>query len=251
MHNSTTRFSARVQDYAKYRPTYPPEAIDYVIDHSGLAPGARIADIGFGTGISAKPFLERGFEVVGVEPNEAMREAGARLLSDFPNFRSIDGTAEDTGLDGDSIDLILAAQAFHWFDQTKAKSEFRRILRPGGKIALLWNERLTDVTPFLREYEDLIQRYATDYTQVDHRNISSERVAPFFAVPPAHTVFEHKQVFGFEGALGRLASCSYVISTDDPRYPALTEELRAIFERHQQNGTVEILNKTLVYVGEI
>ena len=149
MSDSTRRFSSRVDNYVKYRPSYPPEVVELLAAECGLTPGALVADIGAGTGLLAELFLQNGYRVLGVEPNREMRQAGERLLGDYPHFTSIDGTAEVTTLADKSVDIITAGQAFHWFDREKARAEFARILRPGGWVALVWNERRVDATPFL------------------------------------------------------------------------------------------------------
>src|SRR5205085_8778925 len=125
----------------------------------------------------------------------------------YPEFLSIDATAEATTLPDHSIDLILAAQAFHWFDRPKARREFSRILRQGGWIVLVWNERRLDSTPFLRDYEQLLQTYATDYNRVRHENIDHEAIAAFFAPQPFQTrTFDNAQRFNYAGLEARLLS---------------------------------------------
>src|SRR5580698_5790113 len=152
--NSTSRFSDRVENYVRYRPGYPPEVLEKLKCECGLTSGHPIADIASGTGIWTRMLLENGNRVFGVEPNAEMRAAGERLLAPFANFTSIAGTAEATTLPDDSLDFISAAQAGHWFDRAKARQEFVRVLKPGGWLVLLWNERVTDSTAFLRDYED-------------------------------------------------------------------------------------------------
>ena len=149
--NSRERFSNRVDSYLKYRPSYPKEAIDYLYDFVGLRSNSKIADIGSGTGIFSKLLLERGSYVIGVEPNQAMRVADEQMLESNPNFQTISGSAESTGLPDQSVEFIVCAQAFHWFDRLAAQTEFRRILQPGGRVILIWNSRLTNGTSFREE----------------------------------------------------------------------------------------------------
>ena len=139
--NTVERFSNRVANYVKYRPGYPKEILDVFRDEMNLRTDSIIADVGSGTGISSKVFLENGNKVHGVEPNAAMREAAEEFLNNFPQFESVDGTSEATNLPDDSVDFIIAAQAFHWFEPNKTRPEFKRILREGGYVALIWNER--------------------------------------------------------------------------------------------------------------
>src|ERR1035438_3538154 len=138
----TQRFSSRVEDYICYRPSYPADAIAFLERECGLTSQSRVADIGSGTGLLSEPFLRFGCEVDGVEPNAEMRAAGQRLLAGWPRFHSIAGRAEATTLPNGSADLVSAGQAFHWFDSDAARTEFRRILKPGGGGALGGKEGL-------------------------------------------------------------------------------------------------------------
>ena len=147
----TERFSDRVADYVRYRPGYPPELLECLQRNCGLRPQWVVADVGSGTGLLAKIFLENGNRVFGIEPNAAMRAAGEEFLRGLDQFTSQEGRAEATGLPARSVDLITAGQAFHWFDRRRARAEFERILKPGGWVALVWNERRTS-TPFLADY---------------------------------------------------------------------------------------------------
>src|SRR5437899_1233764 len=134
--NSTERFTDRVADYVRFRPHYPPAVFAELRDRLGLGAGSSVADVGSGTGISARPLLEMGCTVFAVEPNAAMRSAAEQWLGDFPRFQSIAGTAEATTLAEHSVDAVVAAQAFHWFDAASARREFQRILKPRGWVAL-------------------------------------------------------------------------------------------------------------------
>src|SRR5215216_934394 len=210
MSDTVQRFSNRVANYVKYRPGYPPEVLDLFKNEMNLTPDSVVADIGSGTGLSAKVFLENGNKVYGVEPNSAMREAAEEYLKAFPNFISHEGTAENTNLDDASIDFVTAAQAFHWFDAEKTRNEFTRILRPGGYVVLIWNERQLDTTEFLREYELLLKKHANDYDKVRHENIDRERLGRFFGPHFEQATFSNEQVFDLEGLRGRLLSSSYM-----------------------------------------
>ena len=133
----TLPFTERVADYASSRPGYPDALYDALWEKAGLGPGSEMADLGSGTGISAEPLLERGAVVFCVEPNDAMRQAAETALAGYPKFQSVAGTAERTGLAGHSVDFVMAAQAFHWFDQGAVRLECARILRPGGSAAII------------------------------------------------------------------------------------------------------------------
>ena len=181
----TARFSDRVENYVKFRPGYPAELVTTLQSVVGLNPDSIVADIGSGTGILSELFLKNGNPVLGVEPNLEMREAAESLLAPYPRFMSIGSTAEATGLAPGSVDLIVAGQAFHWFDQTSTKAEFQRILRPeGGWVALIWNERQTDASPFLAAYEALLKTHGTDYEEVNHTRINAEMLSAFFHPGP-------------------------------------------------------------------
>src|SRR5262249_24618794 len=142
MTDVTQRFSSRVENYIKYRPGYPKDVIETLQSECGLIPDSIIADVGSGTGILTEMFLRNGNVVYGIEPNREMREAAARLLKDYPRFRSLSAQAEETTLDDASVDFITAGQAFHWFDRKKTRVEFARILKPRGRVSLIWNERV-------------------------------------------------------------------------------------------------------------
>src|ERR1700722_5752457 len=150
--DSTRRFSPRVEAYARYRPSYPPETLALLERECGLTLGSKIAGSGSGTGLLARLFLDFGCEVTGVEPNPEMRATGDRLLAGASRFHSLDGRAEATTLPDGSVDFVTAGQAFHWFEPVAARTEFQRILKPAGWGVLIWNERL--VTPgFMAEHE--------------------------------------------------------------------------------------------------
>jgi SAM-dependent methyltransferase len=249
--NATSRFSDRVENYVRYRPGYPPEALRVLKDECVLAPDHVIADIAFGTGIWTRMLLENGNQVFGVEPNLEMRQAGERLLANFPGFTSVAGTAEATTLPDESIDFITAAQAAHWFDRERSRREFLRILKPDGWLVLLWNERVTDSTPFLRDYEQLLLTYGTDYADVRHERTTDEVNEFYDPAPFQERVFGNRQDFDYEGLEGRLLSSSYAPGPDHPRYQPMLKELRHIFYKHAINGRVAVDYKTRVYLGRL
>jgi SAM-dependent methyltransferase len=248
--NSTTRFSSRVDDYIKYRPRYPVEIIDLLAAKCGLTPESVIADIGSGTGILTKLFLENGNPVIGVEPNREMREAGEEYLAEYGRFTSMDATSEATRLPARSMDFIIAGQAFHWFDQAKTRVEFIRVLKDEGVVVLVWNDRRTDSTPFLRNYEALLQEFGTDYNEINHKNVQDKAVfAAFFGEPPFEATFDNVQQFDFDGLMGRINSSSYVPGRDDPRHAAMAKRAKEIFDRHQRNGKIAFEYDTRVFYG--
>ena len=247
------RFSQRVENYIRYRPGYPPEVIQLLEQACGLRAGAVVADIGAGTGLLAVRFLEAGCRVFGVEPNDGMRAAGERLLAKYGLYASVAGSAEASGLPDACADFVTAGQAFHWFQPEQAGAELRRILRPGGWAMLVWNERRTDSTPFLRAYEDLLLRYATDYLEVNHRNTEEDPalIPAFFGGEYQEARFDNRQVFDLAGVRGRLLSSSYVPLPTDPNYSAMLAYLEEIFAQHQREGMVEIEYDTHVFYGHL
>lgn len=247
----TQRFSSRVENYVRYRPSYPKEVLDLLRDKFGMTPEAVIADVGSGTGLLSRLFLENGNRVFGVEPNAEMRAAGERLLDGYERFASIDATAEDTSLAGGSVDFVVAGQAFHWFDPARARDEFARILRPGGRVVLVWNGRRRERSGFQQAYEALLETHGTDYAEVNHgQRGSAEEVRRFFSPEPVEEhVFDNAQVFNLEGLKGRLLSSSYVPGSGEPGSAVMLADLEDIFREYQEDGTVMVEYDTRVYVG--
>jgi len=251
MLNTVERFSNRVENYVKYRPSYPGEILNLFRYEMNLQTASVIADIGSGTGISAKLFLENGNRVFGVEPNAAMREAAENYLQNFPNFKSIDGTAERTNLPDQSIDFVVAAQAFHWFNQINARKEIKRILKDKGFVVLMWNERQLDSTAFLRGYERLLIEFGTDYETVRHENTTKKTLQNFFQTNFSQAVFQNSQTVDFKGLKGRMLSSSYIPSADNPRFEEMLKNLKSLFAEHAENGKIDILYNTKVFYGQI
>ena len=251
MADSVERFSNRVENYVKYRPDYPREILAYLAANCGLTNESVVADVGCGTGISTRLFLENGNRVFGVEPNAAMRAAAEKYLVSFPWFISVDGTSEATTLASNSIDFVVAAQAFHWFDAEKTRPEFHRILKQSGHIVLIWNERQLDATPFLVGYEAFLLKYANDYGNVRHENIKAEELDRFFESEFGEVAFQNEQIFDFEGIKGRMLSASYMPNEADAVFSTMIEELRSLFAKHAENGKIKVLYDTKVYFSQI
>jgi SAM-dependent methyltransferase len=249
--NATSRFSDRVENYVRYRPGYPPEVLQALQAECGLLPSHVVADIASGTGIWTRRLLENSNPVFGVEPNAEMRLAGERLLAAFPNFTSIAGTAEATTLSDHSVDFVTAAQAAHWFDRKESRSEFVRILKLGGWLALLWNERVTDSTKFLRDYEQLLLTYGTDYQDIRHEHTTDEVNEFFDPAPFQERVFEMRQEFDYAGIEGRLLSSSYAPGPEHPQHAPMLRELRRIFDSCAVNGRAAFDYKTRLYFGRL
>lgn len=251
MTNVTERFTTRVETYVKYRPGYPAEVLELLKSECGLTSDAVVADVGSGTGIFSELLLRNGNHVFGVEPNEAMRAAGEQLLQGYPKFTTIEGSAEGTTLPPSSVDLITACQAFHWFDGARARAEFVRILKPEGFVALIWNDRRLDSTPFLRDYEDLLLNLGTDYAQVRELNATSE-IAKFFA-PEEFRLrsFANVQEFDFEGLKGRVLSASYTPEPGHPNFEPMLNRLQELFKTYADKGKIAFEYDTKVYYGQL
>jgi SAM-dependent methyltransferase len=235
----------------KYRPSYPLAIIDLLESECGLTGESVIADLGSGTGILSELFLKRGSRVFGVEPNREMRSAGERLLAKYPEFSSIDATAEATTLVNASIDFITAGQAFHWFDREKARPELARILKPGGWVVLVWNGYRVESSPLTAAYQALVTRFGTDYSEV-RREIVTRDVESFYAPGACKTArFEFQQIFDFEGLRGRLLSSSFAPEPSNPAYEPMLRDLRQIFEANETDGAVVFHYETEVYYGQL
>ena len=244
------RFSNRVADYVRCRPSYPPAILEWLRDTIGFSPAWGIADIGSGTGIFSRLFVENGNVVHGVEPNDAMRAAAEEMLADRANFLSVRGLAEATTLPDASIDLVATAQAFHWFEPLTARREFRRILKPDGWALIVFNSRRKDASPFMRAYDDYLHTNAIDYGEVDHTLVSPERLRAFLG-----NYFEWKKAFSVfhddDGVRGLSSSSSYVPEPGHPKHVAFYDGLCKLVATHAVDGKVEFLYETEAYLGRI
>jgi ubiquinone/menaquinone biosynthesis C-methylase UbiE len=249
--DSKERFTKHVDNYVKYRPGYPAEAMDCLLRECGLTAGSVVADVGAGTGKFTRGLLERGLTVYAVEPNDAMREAAIAELAGFDSFHAVKAAAEDTGLPDSSVDAVTAAQAFHWFDQARFKAECRRILKPGGKVALVWNCRDTHA-PLMAAYEAVIQAHHDDMPNKTMRNVTEDEEAyrAFFADYAVHR-FASYQALDYESLVGRALSSSYAPLPGHPQHEPLRAALRELFEQYQQDGQVVFTYKTEVIVGHV
>jgi SAM-dependent methyltransferase len=246
------RFSSRVADYVRYRPRYPEAVLDFLNAECGLRPEHAVADIGSGTGFLSELFLGNGNFVFGVEPNEAMRQAGQRCLAGYSRFASVNGSAEATALADASVDFVTAGQAFHWFDPVAARGEFARILKPGGWVAVLWNDRGLQETQFARAYEELLVRFGTDYARVKDSYPETEDIRAFFEGGEfAARELPNAQVFDYEGLAGRLRSSSYAPAPGHEDYAPMMAELKNLFRATARDGRVRMEYKTHVYCGRL
>jgi SAM-dependent methyltransferase len=238
------RFSSTVDDYSRHRPSYPPHLVDWMMEETGLPASARVADVGCGTGISARLFMARGFDVIGVEPNAEMR---AQATAD--GVHCVDGEAARTGLPGRSVDLVIAAQAWHWFDVPAALAEFERICRPPGWCAAVWNTRSGG--PLMDDYERLLQRASDDYAKVRR---PEDAVADLRAAPGVEGMrereFPNSQALDRHGFFGRVWSSSFVVHGVADR-EAFDRELDRLFDRYQQAGRVDFRYRTVAFLWRL
>ncbi len=235
----TERFTDRATAYAAARPSYPPESIDIVIDGLGDPAALTVADLGAGTGISSRAIAARGPRVLAIEPNAAMR---ANATGD-ERVSWVNGTAEATTLPGASVDVVAAFQAWHWVDHAIAVAEARRIVRPGGRLAAVYNER-DERDPFTAAYGDIIRAYATEPTEQRR----ADALAAFAAIDPArthHFDFVNIHTLDRAGLLKRLESTSYVPQTGE-RSDELKRAFGDLFDTWQRDGTIAIHLVTLV-----
>ncbi len=233
----TSRFTDRAPNYAKYRPTYPVEIVDYLEERKviGMIPGTRIADIGSGTGLFARLFLGKGYEVIGIEPNDAMRKEATRALAGLPGFTTLDGTAEHTGLETGSMSFLTAAQAFHWFEPIPVRSEFDRVLAPGGHVLLAWNI-LQEHTPFLKGYHALKEKYAEDLQHPYRAN--EKKIREFFAPADVEVKeFRHSQALTWEELKGYFQSFSTVPLKGMDGHGEMMIALRHLFDASAVEAT--------------
>ena len=248
----TVRFSGRAQSYASGRPGYPPEIATALSREFGLLPGAVIVDLGSGTGLSSRVFLQAGFRVIGVEPNAQMRAQAEEALAAMPGFASVAGSAQHTTLSDGSADCVVAAQAFHWFDLEATRTEALRILRAAKCAALIWNVRRTNESDFSRGYERLLLEYGGEYPQIRERHTDEKSIGAFFGGSHWHlTEFEHRTELDFERLAARVNSTSYLPGPHESRHAPMMQALQALFDATQRSGRVAMQYDTRVYSGLI
>lgn len=243
------KFTRKAEAYSKYRPTYPRQILEILGTEIKFNKDKIVADIGSGTGILSKLFLDNGNFVYAVEPNNEMRSFAEKNLAGYSKFVSLNRLAENTGLPGDSVDLITVGQALHWFDREKASKEFFRILkRQGGYVMIIYNERKKkDLT--MDDYDAVVDRNASKSETPD---VDSEYLAEFFASKDyKEFIVPNEQVLDFEGLIGRATSASYLPSRGDPGFESLEKDLRELFEKYQRDGKIEMRYETILFLGQI
>jgi SAM-dependent methyltransferase len=251
----TQRFSSRAEYYARSRPHYPGALLDFCWTNLGLKPQSPIADIGSGTGILTELFLGNGNPVFAVEPNEPMRGQAEKSLGKYKNFHSVSATAEATTLLPASVEFVVAGQAFHWFDRPRARVEFQRILRPGGQVLLIWNDRDKTTDDFSAAYDSLVREFQTDWHKVRHENLTGPDPAALreFFSPGSFELetFENPQSLDKDHLVARAFSSSYLPLPGDPGSEKMLARLGEIFGRFSENGKVVQPYKTKLYYGRL
>jgi len=247
--NPTGRFSGLAETYARCRPSYPSDAIDFIVALSGIDKNSTVVDVGCGTGISSRLFAERGYKVIGIEPNDDMRlKAEAEDNPDTLSYQK--GTAEDTTLGAACCDLIVCAQAFHWFDADKSLSEFQRILKPGGLVALMWNER-DENDEFTAMYGDLFRTIPeTEQVEMPRGQAGNALLESSLFVERQRDLFVFSQVLDEEGLVGRAFSASYA-PKENPRRARFEASLRTLFHAYAEKADSAISTVTLHYATSI
>jgi len=251
MISSAQRFTSTVDNYIRYRPNYPQPLLDKIIDYTRIHAASSIADIGAGTGIFSQLLLDNNLSVTAVEPNRYMLGAAKEALSNYPDFHYLNTSAEQTGLTPRSVDLICVAQAFHWFDPLATLAEFKRILKPNGHVALIWNQREAR-HPFQNQYDFMLKKYATDYEKINHMNISHDQLASFFAPGDMLTFdFANRQQFDLNGLIGRMKSCSYCPSESSSDFTELIKALKQLFLQYSEHGLIDFDYNCKLYIGRL
>src|SRR5487761_355900 len=251
MEGYTQRFTGRAETYSRYRPTYPNQFLDVLKKEANFDSNKIVADIGSGTGILSKLFLENGNRVFGVEPNEDMRSVAESNLGHFQRFASIKGTAENTTLEDRSVDLISIAQALHWFDSKRSWKEFSRIIKRGGYLCILYNDRKTDdASGIMQRYEEIIDKHARNKPNLER--VEDDILSKFFSGWSFKKFsIPNKQGLGFEGLVGRVCSASYMPQPNQEGFSEAKKELGDMFSKHQEDNKITLSYETNIFLGLI
>ncbi len=247
--DNTERFTGKGAHYAAARPAYAPEFLSWLAGR-GARSGAAVADIGAGTGKLTEALLALGCSVAAVEPNADMRAQADALLGGRSGYRSVAATAENTTLPAGSVDLVTAAQAFHWFDAEAFRQECRRILRSGGRVALVWNLRVASA-PINAACEAVCRRHCAAFRGFTAGlNSGDARISAFFENGCERRSFANDIVYTKEQFVRRQLSSSYAPPAGDPACAAFAAALAELFDRYAAGGLLTVPNVTEAYLGE-
>jgi hypothetical protein len=229
--------------------------LEFANKELGLRPAHSVADMGSGTGFLSELFLSNGNTVFGIEPNTEMRQAGEQYLADYPNFHSVAASAEATGLADQSVQFVVAGQAFHWFDRPAARREFSRILSGDRWVLLIWNDRRREEEGFDRDYEQVSRRFGTDLDRVRHSTITAtdSKILDEFFQPGSYSTgeFENSRSLDLDGVVARTLSSSYLPLPGQPGCEEMLGELKNVFARHQKDGHIVERYNARVFYGRI
>lgn len=248
---NTEKFTEKAQTYEQYRPSYPQELMEYLYTQVGFSAGSVIADVGAGTGIFSRLLLQRGSRVLCVEPNAEMRSLAQQQLRQYERAEIINAPAERTQLEARSVDFITVAQAFHWFSPQAFACECRRILRPAGKVVLVWNSRVS-TDPLTQALKELLHIWRPEFYGFSGGTDTAKSTRDFFQKGTCiHHSFANDLQLTWEQFLGRQLSSSYALSEKDASYPGFVQALKKLFDLYEKNGTVWMRMVTDSYVGEV
>ncbi len=245
------RFYKKSTDYELYRPRYPAELLDLLGREAGLSSFTSVADVGSGTGLLSELLLRSKCNLYCVEPNEEMRRVSVGKFAHEEKCKIIEGTAENTSLLDDSMDIVTVGQAFHWFDPIRARIEFGRILKRGGKVVLIWNTITESKEGMNFEYEKLVRQYSRDFHGSGVNSTSLTALTDFYGGNFCRFKIKNYQRLSLEGMLGRYLSASYSITEDDPRFEDMRRDFEKTFRKYQSNGEIVIEYETDVFIGTI
>lgn len=247
--NNTTRFDGKGSIYAKARPKYATELLEYLKNTLHIPADSVFADIGSGTGIFTEQLLGCGYNVYAVEPNSDMRGKAEEKLSGYDTFHSVNGADSNTTLPDNSVDFITVAQAFHWFDEKAFKKECLRILRPGGKVMIIYNSR-----DMQAECTKALAKLRFEYNPDFHgfsNGISDTACRAFFDNTCDVLKWDNSLTYDRGGYTDRLLSSSYSLKEGDLRYHEYLRAIDDMFDRFSVNGNITVPTNTVLYVGKI
>jgi ubiquinone/menaquinone biosynthesis C-methylase UbiE len=253
MKHGAERYSSKIEDYAKYRPEFPNEIIEFLYSKEIIDNTSVIADIGSGTGRFTRLLLDKGNIVYGVEQNNEMRMKAEELLSKYDKFHSVAGSAEITTLEDKSLDLITVAQAFHWFNKESSLKEFKRILKEDGKVFILWDDFVGNYNDFSSEYRKALSDFRNVEPENNGKSLSrTEMLNGFFKDNKYETFsFTHEIYQSFEGIKGGALSASFTPKPEEENYAPFIKELEKVFDKYQIDGKVCTAFRSVCYLGEL